>query len=219
MRFPRQARVFRGQLDAAPVAGMVFLLLMFIQLGSLLHLPGVLVHLDNPAAVIRYASDGLFHFGARTYKETETNELRAALQHSQAGPPFDFRADPGVSPKLAAQAGNVVNSIFQIHLAHGATNLLGTEDPTVVVAVNFLGQYFYDYRNVGERELQAELEKQVQAAGRESKEMTLTVAADEQVNWSAVERLTELARAAGIKKTVWAERLEQPPPSFVKPAP
>jgi biopolymer transport protein ExbD len=45
MKFPRNARIFRGQLDAAPFAGVFFLLVIFVALGKLLFTPGVQVSL------------------------------------------------------------------------------------------------------------------------------------------------------------------------------
>jgi biopolymer transport protein ExbD len=220
MKFPRQAKIFRGQLlDAAPVAGVAFLLLIFIQLGSLLYTPGVLVQLKNPAATIRIAADGTIQFGANSYTEADANPLREALRNSPAGPPFDLRADSNTPPQVAARASNFVNSIFQIRLPAGPRNLLGTDDPTVLVRVNFLGQYFYENRIVGERELKDALKERRQAAARESKELTLTVAGDEQVNWSAVTRLAQWAGEAGIRQTFLAEWLDKPSASPAGPPP
>lgn len=219
MRFPRQAKIFRGQLDAVPAAGLVFLLLIFMQLSSLLYTPGVLVHLNNPAATIRIAADGGMHFGTNSYTEAQTNLLRAALRHSAAGPPFDLRADPDTPPKTAARASNVVNSIFQIQLPGGPRNLIGTDNPIVLVAVNFLGQYVYDNKIVEEQELKAGLRERLLAAARESKELTLTIAADEQANWNAVMRLGQWAREAGIKEMIFAEWPDKPSVSPAKPPP
>jgi biopolymer transport protein ExbD len=54
MKFPRNARIFRGQLDAAPFASVFFLLLIFVLLftlpGSLLHTPGIPVRIQPPIA-------------------------------------------------------------------------------------------------------------------------------------------------------------------------
>ena len=50
MKFPRNARVFRGQLDAAPFATVLFLLLIFLMLSSLVYTPGVRVQLQLPVA-------------------------------------------------------------------------------------------------------------------------------------------------------------------------
>jgi biopolymer transport protein ExbD len=48
MKFPRNARIFRGQLDAAPFAAVFFLLVIFALLTSVIYTPGV--HIDLPAA-------------------------------------------------------------------------------------------------------------------------------------------------------------------------
>ena len=221
MRFPRQAKIFRGQLDVAPVAGVVFLLLIFMQLSALLYTPGVLVQLKNPAATIWVEADGRIRFGANFYTEAaaDAGRLRAALRNSPAGPPFDLRVDPAAPPKAARRARDFINSIFPVQLPAGPANLLGTDNPTVRVAVNFLGQYFFDNALVGERELEAGLIKRVQAAQRESKELTLTVTGDEQVNWSAVTRLAQLAREAGIKDMILAEWTEKPSAAPARPVP
>ena len=217
MRFPRQAKIFRGQLDAAPVAGVVFLLLMFLVLSSLSYTPGVLVELTNPAAAIRIAKDGRLYFGPNSYTESETNLLRAALRNSAVGPPFALQTNSGVPPKVSAHARDVVNSIFAIQPPAGPAGLLGTDNPTVTVRVNFLGQYFYDNRIVGERELKAEFTKRMRAAA--PRELTLTVVGDEQVTWNAITRLERWAREAGIKETVQAEWLDKPDASPAKQAP
>ena len=49
MKFPRNARIFRGQLDAAPFASVFFLLVIFVMLGSVLQTPGVRVDLPQAA--------------------------------------------------------------------------------------------------------------------------------------------------------------------------
>jgi biopolymer transport protein ExbD len=48
MKFPRNARIFRGHFDAAPFAAVLFLLVIFVQLGSLVYTPGV--HIQLPVA-------------------------------------------------------------------------------------------------------------------------------------------------------------------------
>ncbi len=48
MKFARNARIHRAQLDAAPFAGMFFCLLIFVLLASLVYTPGV--HIQLPAS-------------------------------------------------------------------------------------------------------------------------------------------------------------------------
>jgi hypothetical protein len=47
MRFPRNAKMFRGQMDAAPFAGVFFLLTLFVLLASFTYTPGVRLRLPR----------------------------------------------------------------------------------------------------------------------------------------------------------------------------
>jgi len=50
VKLPRNARIFRGWLDAAPFASVLFLLLLFMMLTSLVYTPGICAPLDLPTA-------------------------------------------------------------------------------------------------------------------------------------------------------------------------
>ena len=52
MKFPRNARMLRGQLDAAPFAAVFFLLVIFMMLGSLVYTPGARLSCSFPAPMI-----------------------------------------------------------------------------------------------------------------------------------------------------------------------
>ena len=86
MRFVRQARIFKGPLDPAPVAGVMMLLVIFILLASLLYTPGVLIQLpdgdyltvtDNPRVVVAVDSHGQCFFDNKPVQDAE---LKAALK-------------------------------------------------------------------------------------------------------------------------------------------
>jgi biopolymer transport protein ExbD len=47
MKFPRNARMFKGQLDAAPLACLLFCLLIFLLLALVVPVPGIPVHLPD----------------------------------------------------------------------------------------------------------------------------------------------------------------------------
>ena len=50
MKFPRNARIFRGQLDASPFVGVLFLVAIFLLLNSsLVFVPGVAINLPEAA--------------------------------------------------------------------------------------------------------------------------------------------------------------------------
>ncbi|HEX3798800.1 MAG TPA: biopolymer transporter ExbD [Verrucomicrobiae bacterium] len=72
MKFPRNARISRGQLDAAPFAGVLFCLLIFVLLSSLVYTPGVRIDLpesvsvlpgvDGPAVAVAMDANGQLYF-------------------------------------------------------------------------------------------------------------------------------------------------------------
>ncbi|HLP76138.1 MAG TPA: biopolymer transporter ExbD [Candidatus Paceibacterota bacterium] len=71
MKFPRNARIFRGQLDAAPFISVFFLLVAFVVLGSLVYTPGTRIRLpvggklegvDGPTIAVAVDLNGNFYF-------------------------------------------------------------------------------------------------------------------------------------------------------------
>lgn len=88
MKFPRNARIARGGLDAAPFATVFFLLVIFLMLGSLVYTPGV--RLDVPVAndlpgVARPTVPVAVDAGGRLYFENqliEESQLKARLSHA-----------------------------------------------------------------------------------------------------------------------------------------
>jgi biopolymer transport protein ExbD len=90
MKFPRNARLLRGQLDAAPVASVFFLLVIFMMLGSLVYTPGARVELqlpranglpgtDSPAVSVAVDADGRLYYENQWIEE---NPLRSRLQEA-----------------------------------------------------------------------------------------------------------------------------------------
>jgi len=92
MKFPRNARIFRGQLDVAPFAIVFFLLIIFLLLGSMVYTPGVKVTLpvaddlpgtDKPTVAVAMDGTGRLYFENQLIDETRLRQrLReAAAQH------------------------------------------------------------------------------------------------------------------------------------------
>ncbi len=110
MKFPRNARIFRGQLDMAPYAGVFFLLLIFLLLGSLVYTPGVHIELpiaddlpgtDKPTIAVAMDSGGRLYFRNQLVDESQLGErLREAAR--EAGEPLTLvvQADKGASYEL-----------------------------------------------------------------------------------------------------------------------
>ena len=88
MRFPRNASIFRGQLDTAPFAAVFFLLVIFMMLGSLVYTPGARLELqlpradglpgtDKPSVAVAVDADGRLYYENQWIEE---NDLRRRLQ-------------------------------------------------------------------------------------------------------------------------------------------
>ncbi|MCI0748794.1 MAG: biopolymer transporter ExbD [Verrucomicrobia subdivision 3 bacterium] len=89
MRFPRNNKVFRGQLDAAPYAGVFFLLIIFLLVNSsFVFTPGVPIQLpdapdlpgtDRPTIAVAVDESSRFYFNNQVTPEaTLRDRLREA---------------------------------------------------------------------------------------------------------------------------------------------
>ena len=132
MKFPRNARIFRGRLDAAPFAAVFFLLAMFLLLASLIYTPGVHVELpladdlprtDKPTVAVAVDTNGRLYYENQAIAEAELKtRLREAVQHSAEPLTLVVQADRAVTYErligltlLARDAG--IASAWLGHLA------------------------------------------------------------------------------------------------------
>ena len=89
MKFPRNARIFRGQLDVAPFATVFFLLIMFLFLASLVYTPGIQLQLplannlpgnDKLKVAVAIDANGRLYFENQLIEEAELKQrLRQAV--------------------------------------------------------------------------------------------------------------------------------------------
>src|SRR5229473_1158577 len=79
MKFPRNARIFRGQLDAAPFAAVFFLLVIFLMLNTQLYTPGIALSLpvaddlpgtDKPNVAVAIDAGGRLYFENQSISES-----------------------------------------------------------------------------------------------------------------------------------------------------
>jgi len=108
MKFPRNARVTKGSLEAAPWASVMFLLVIFVMLGGLLYTPGVHVQLpvtdelpgvDKQTVTIALdVSNRLFFENQLVTNESLlTNRLHEIVQAAPEKLTLVVAADKGVS--------------------------------------------------------------------------------------------------------------------------
>ena len=221
MRFPRNARIFRGQLDATPVVAMFFLLVIFLLLASLVYTPGVPVDLtafdSGPRIDLTVRSNGLVMHRS----EVITNAFSKWLdeERTRRGGPAtvavhaDKYAPRGVVRQIR-DAARDLGMGFMVPEAGielpDSLELRGTTNAIVVVAVNYVGQLFYGNSLVSEEKLMAELKQTVRDPANPP---TLLVRADKAVEQEVLDRLGQLARGAGLREMLLARQ-----PRGLKPA-
>ena len=114
MKFPRNARILRSQLDAAPLAAVFFLLVIFILLGTLVYKPGVHVQLpmaenlpgtDQPTITVALDASNRLFFANQLVTEAE---LKVRLRRAVASSP-----EPHT---LVVQADKAVTHEYLMHL-------------------------------------------------------------------------------------------------------
>jgi len=123
MKFPRTARIFRGQLDASPFVGVLFLVAIFLLLNSsLVFLPGVAIRLPEgsdlpgvtgPTVAVAVDAYRRLYFRNQAIRENDLlTQLRKAARESKEPPVLVLMADKTVPydtiirlAKLAREAG------------------------------------------------------------------------------------------------------------------
>jgi len=129
MKFPRNARIFRGQLDASPFVGVLFLVAIFLLLNSsLVFTPGIAVRLPEAAdlpgatnATVAVAIDqaGRLYFQNQVVSEDKLKpKLREAVREAREPLTLVLLADQSVPHdqilrllKLARETG-VKDALF-----------------------------------------------------------------------------------------------------------
>ena len=82
-----------------------------------------------------------------------------------------------------------------------ADDLVGTDRPTIAVAVDAAGRFYFENQPIEAGALKTSLQL---AAKKSSEPLTLLVQADKQVAYDHLLRLTLLARDAGIRDALFA---------------
>jgi biopolymer transport protein ExbD len=113
MKFPRNAKIFRGRLDAAPFACVFFLLVIFLLLASLIYTPGVRIQLPEatrlpgmgrPTFAVALDASGRYFFENQVIQPTDLKvRLQEAVKKSSEPPTLIVRADKSVSYEALAQ--------------------------------------------------------------------------------------------------------------------
>lgn len=213
MRYPRNVKIFRGGVDAAPFAGLFFATVLFlILLYSHVFFPGVPVALaasedrallvDRTVSVLR---DGTVRFLGTAYAVEELRtEIARRVQEGELPKRVVLESEDGVKDQDFAAVENLLKeAAIGIKLPGDRLDLpesagfAGAANPVVVVGVNLNGQMFFQHQRIDEAGLQKELAESVE---RNGSELTLVLQADKNVPYQKIIDVARVARKAGVKK-------------------
>jgi biopolymer transport protein ExbD len=121
MKFPRNARIFRGQLDAAPFAAVFFLLVLFLMLGSLMYTPGVRLELpladelpgtDKLTVSVAIDAGGRYYYENQLVQEKDLGTLlRRAVFASSEPLTLVVYADRAVTTEMLVRTSMLARSV------------------------------------------------------------------------------------------------------------
>jgi biopolymer transport protein ExbD len=201
----------------APVACLFFSTALMLFLHSqIVFVPGVQLDLhpvtDKNRPSLFIDSEGLFHYGGATMSQSSfLKRLRSDAEKARAPASMIFEADPAASTN-AVNAVRASAAELSIGLEPSGMRIAlpvapdkpGVNTPSVMVAVNANGQYFYEDQLVREDDdLQAKL---AQAASASREPLTLVLKMDREVAVDTFVKLSEMARKAGFANVVVGTR-------------
>ncbi|MFN7140649.1 MAG: ExbD/TolR family protein [Limisphaerales bacterium] len=217
MRFPRNAKIFRGQLDVVPLVGVLFLLLIFILLSSLVYTPGIPFRIDEEVSVsgterrvLFISGKGEIVYNGQTNSISNLEFLRSEFSKLPPQSILVLSAAPGAPRQVIVEVRNQVKGLPIILETSSvpielpvADSVIGTPNPTVTVAVNLGGQFFFENRVISPLELQKKLAGVV---AKTPQPLTLLVIADESVEHKVLVQLAEIAKEARISEMLQVTR-------------
>jgi len=201
----------------APVACLFFATALMLFLHSqVVFVPGVQLDLhpitntNRPSLFID--SESIFHYGSATMSESSfLKRLRSDMEKGRAPSSIIFEADMRASTN-AVNAVRAVAAELSIGLEPPGMRIAlpvvpdqpGVSTPSVIVAVNANGQYFYENQLVQQ---DSDLEVRLTQAAAVSREpLTLVLKMDREVVVDTFVKLSEMARKAGFANVVLGTR-------------
>jgi len=219
MRYPRNVKIFRGGIDAAPFASVFFVTVLFMVLFySHVFFPGVPIELGpeteepsvGPRAVRVLRNGEILFLGEPMPFDALDQEIQARAQLGTLPRRIVLETEHGTDSALADKVQTALTAAgIAIKLPGSRLELpedagfAGAPNPVVVVAMNLNGQIFFEHRLLREEMLREQLSRAVE---RSPEPLTLLLHADKMVPYHKIIRLSEIAREAGVKRIQLATR-------------
>jgi biopolymer transport protein ExbD len=213
MRYPRNIKIFRGGVDAAPFAGLFFATVLFlVLLYSHVFFPGVPIELSDvegppeaSARTVAVLKNGNVRFLGETVDMAGfQSTLKEHMQKGDLPRRVVLESEPGVDEQLPKRVENLLRDAgLSIKLPGTRMELpddagfVGAPNPVIVVGLNLNGQIFFQHQLIQRTTLQRRLAEMVEKWGGD---LTLVLQADKQVPFEQVLVLSEVARKAGISR-------------------
>ena len=215
MRYPRNVKIFRGGVDAAPFAGLFFATILFMVLFySHVFFPGVPVALagDEDAAdlsegTVEVLKDQSVLFLGERYDWNEfQQEITARARKGDLPKRVVLQTEPGAPEAAVTRVENLLKeSGVGIKLPGSRLDLpddagfAGAPNPVVVVGINLNGQIFFQHQKIQESALQVRL---AEAVKRTDGPLTLVLQMDRKLAVEKMTQLSKIARQAGVSKVL-----------------
>lgn len=220
MRYPRNVKIFRGGVDAAPFAGLFFATILFMVLFySHVFFPGVPIALadeqESPAEMteltVEVRRDQNVRFAGDLYSLSSfVTHIATLAQRGELPRRILLKSEPGAAENSILHVENLLKDAGVLIKLPGdrmdlpeSAGFAGVPNPVVVVGVNLNGQVFFEHQKIHESALQLRLTEVVQ---RSSQPLTLWLEADRKVPVEKITQLSGIARQAGVSKVVIATR-------------
>jgi biopolymer transport protein ExbD len=122
MKFPRNARIFRGQLDAAPFASVFFLLVIFVLIGKLTYTPGIQVKLpaagnvrlpgpEGPTLSVALTTNAIYFQDQQVSEADFSNQLFTAKQKISGPVTLIVQSDQDVTEKKRTYVWSIAQEV------------------------------------------------------------------------------------------------------------
>ncbi|MGZ8920535.1 MAG: biopolymer transporter ExbD [Limisphaerales bacterium] len=219
MRYPRNVKIFRGGVDAAPFAGLFFSTILFMVLFySHVFFPGVPVALADEEEgaeltdrTVEVLKDRKVRFLGEVYDlPTFQQELAARVKRGDLPKRVILESEAGAPGEVVTAVANMLNDAgTRIKLPRSRLELpddagfAGTPNPVVVVGVNLNGQIFFQHQKIQEAALEMRL---TEAVERTDGPLRMVLQADKNLPLEKVTQLSKIARKAGIAEVVIGTR-------------
>jgi biopolymer transport protein ExbD len=213
MRFRRNVKVVRGQLEVAPFAAVFFLLLIFVLLTGLLYTPGIPLQVAaGEAERIELVIEGENRILYRGRVFTLDGALQFLRDANPAGTKLLLsvtKASPEGEQALK-EFRDLARELHWDFVAPGSGVVLpesafwhGTSNRTISVAVNLGGQFFYRNQLVERNHLLRILQEE---SRRTEDPLAMIVLADRSVENRVLAELVRMAQQSNIREVLLATR-------------